>query len=37
MMSLQEQAIGMMTGTTTNGVPTGPTFEWQPVNTMVSA
>lgn len=37
MMSLQEQAIGMMTGTTTGGVPTGPTFEWQPVNTKVPA
>jgi hypothetical protein len=32
MMSLKRQAIDMMTGTTTAGVPTGPTFEWQPVN-----
>jgi hypothetical protein len=37
MMSLQEQAMGMMTGITTGGVPTGPTFEWQPVNTMIPA
>jgi len=30
MMSLQEQAIDMMTGVTTGGVPAGPSFEWQP-------
>jgi hypothetical protein len=32
MMSLRQQAIDMMAGTTTAGTPTGPTFEWQPVN-----
>jgi Ferritin-like len=32
MMSLREQAIDMMAGTTTAGTPAGPTFEWQPVN-----
>lgn len=32
MMSLKQQAVDMMTGTTTAGIPTGPTFEWQPVN-----
>ena len=30
MMSLEEQAIDMMTGVTTGGVPAGPSFEWQP-------
>jgi hypothetical protein len=32
MMSLREQAIDMMAGTTTAGTPAGPTFEWQPLN-----
>jgi len=32
MMSLRQQAIGMMTGTTTAATATGPTFEWQPTN-----
>jgi hypothetical protein len=32
MMSLRQQAIDMMAGTTTAGTPAGPTFEWQPVN-----
>lgn len=32
MMSLRHQAVDMMTGTTTGNTPTGPTFEWQPVN-----
>lgn len=32
MMSLKRQAIDMMSGTTTGGMPTGPSFEWQPVN-----
>jgi Ferritin-like len=32
MFSLQGQAMDMMAGTTTTGVPAGPTFEWQPVN-----
>ncbi len=32
MMSLRQQAIDMMAGVTTAGIPTGPTFEWQPVN-----
>jgi hypothetical protein len=30
MMSLQEQAIDMMTGASTHGIPVGPSFEWQP-------
>jgi Ferritin-like len=29
MMSLQEQAMDMMTGVTTGGIPAGPSFEWQ--------
>lgn len=32
MGSLQQQALDMMAGTTTNGVPAGPSFEWQPVD-----
>lgn len=32
MMSLRQQAIDMMTGTTTAATATGPTFEWQPIN-----
>ena len=32
MSSLQQQALDMSAGTTTNGVPAGPTFEWQPTN-----
>jgi Ferritin-like len=32
MMSLRQQAIDMMAGTTTAGTPAGPTFEWQAVN-----
>lgn len=32
MGSLQQQAVDMMAGTTTNGVPAGPSFEWQPTN-----
>jgi hypothetical protein len=32
MMSLRQQAIDMMAGTTTAGTPAGPSFEWQPVN-----
>jgi Ferritin-like len=30
MGSLQQQAVDMTAGTTTNGVPAGPSFEWQP-------
>jgi hypothetical protein len=30
MFSLRQQAIEMMSGQSTDGVPTGPTFEWQP-------
>jgi Ferritin-like len=30
MGSLQQQALDMMSGTTTDGAPVGPTFEWQP-------
>jgi Ferritin-like len=30
MFSLRQQAIGMMSGKTTDGVPVGPTFKWQP-------
>jgi hypothetical protein len=30
MSSLQQQAIDMMAGTTTEGAPVGPSFEWQP-------
>lgn len=33
MMSLKQQALDMMTGVSTDSVPAGPTFEWQPVNT----
>jgi hypothetical protein len=32
MMSLRQQAIDMMAGTSTAGTPAGPTFEWQPVS-----
>jgi hypothetical protein len=32
MSSLQQQAMDMMAGTTTNGVPAGPSFEWQPTD-----
>jgi ferritin-like protein len=32
MSSLQQQALDMMAGTTTNGVPAGPSFEWQPTD-----
>jgi hypothetical protein len=32
MMSLRKQALDMMTGTTTAGKPTGPSFEWRLVN-----
>jgi hypothetical protein len=32
MGSLRQQALDMMAGTTTNGVPAGPSFEWQPTN-----
>jgi hypothetical protein len=32
MGSLQQQALDMMSGATTGGVPAGPTFEWQPTN-----
>jgi hypothetical protein len=31
MGALQQQALDMMAGTTTNGVPAGPSFEWQPM------
>jgi Ferritin-like len=30
MMSLQQQAIDMMTGVSTHGILVGPSFEWQP-------
>lgn len=30
MSSLQQQALDMMAGVSTNGVPAGPSFEWQP-------
>lgn len=30
MSSLRQQALDMMAGVTTNGVPAGPSFEWQP-------
>jgi hypothetical protein len=30
MFSLRLQAIGMMSGKTTDGVPVGPTFKWHP-------
>jgi hypothetical protein len=30
MGSLQQQALDMMSGVTTGGVPAGPTFEWRP-------
>lgn len=33
MMSLKQQALDMMTGTSTGSVPAGPSFEWQPVST----
>jgi len=32
MSSLQQQALDMMAGTTTNGVLAGPSFEWQPTD-----
>jgi hypothetical protein len=32
MSSLQQQALDMTAGTTTNGVPAGPSFEWQPTD-----
>ena len=32
MSSLRQQALDMMAGTTTNGVPAGPSFEWQPTD-----
>jgi hypothetical protein len=32
MMSLKQQAIDMATGTTTGGMPVGPSFEYQPFN-----
>ena len=32
MSSLRQQALDMTAGTTTNGVPAGPSFEWQPTN-----
>jgi len=30
MMSLRQQAAGMLSGSATGGVPAGPSFEWQP-------
>lgn len=32
MSSLRQQALDMTAGTTTNGVPAGPSFEWQPTD-----
>lgn len=32
MFSLKQQALEMMSGRSTGGVPTGPSFEYQPVN-----
>lgn len=32
MSSLHQQALDMTAGTTANGVPAGPSFEWQPTN-----
>jgi len=32
MSSLQQQALDMMAGVTTDGVPAGPSFEWQPAD-----
>ncbi len=31
MFSLRQQALEMMSGTSTDGIPTGPSFEYQPV------